>query len=71
MPQRHWVIAYNEQTDECRFMQWLEEWMPFKYSADHEDVQPEWQQFGIYESREHAYEAFIEYSEVNNSREFL
>ncbi len=39
MSDRLWVVAYNESTDECRFMQLLEEWLPFKYS-DTGDQQP-------------------------------
>jgi hypothetical protein len=64
MPDRHWVIAYNEQTDECRFMRLLEEWLPFKYSIT-EDVQPGWEQLGVYETREDAFLAFLEYSAIN------
>lgn len=64
MPDRHWVIAYNEQTDECRFMQLLEEWLPFKYSVT-EDIQPEWEQLAVYETQEDAFLAFLEYSSIS------
>jgi hypothetical protein len=59
MSERHWIIAYNELTDECRFMQLTEEWFPFKY-MNLEDCQPAWQQVGFYESRYEAYSAFID-----------
>lgn len=58
MSDRHWVIAYNKLTDECRFMKLLEEWLPFKYS-DTEDLQPDWEHLGLYEHLEEAYHAFI------------
>jgi hypothetical protein len=58
MSMRNWVIAYNEHTDECRFMLLLEEWIPFKYCST-EDLQPDWEQIGLYEHREDAYDAFI------------
>ena len=60
MPERHWIIAYNEQTEECRFMHLYEEWLPFKYS-ELEDLQPEWQQIGFYETRRQAYSAFVDW----------
>ena len=59
MSERHWIIAYNELTDECRFMQLNEEWLPFKY-INVEDCQPDWQQIGFYESRYEAYSAFLD-----------
>lgn len=66
MPNRHWVIAYNEQTDECRFMQLLEEWLPFKYSDTH-DAQPRWEQIGVYETQQDAFHAFMEYSAIEKN----
>ena len=61
MSDRHWIIAYNELTGECRFMQLEEEWLPFKYNR-FEDVQTAWQQIGLYESRYDAFSAFLEMS---------
>ncbi len=58
MSDRLWVVAYNESTDECQFMQLLEEWLPFKYS-DTKDLQPDWEQLGLYEHIEDAFGAFM------------
>lgn len=66
MQDRHWVIAYNDLTDECRFMQLLEEWLPFKY-FETTDIEPAWEQLGVYETREDAYIAFLEFETVNKT----
>jgi hypothetical protein len=58
IPDRHWVVAYNELTDECRFMSLAEEWLPFKYEGCN-DMQPHWTGIGFYETLYDAYEALI------------
>ncbi len=58
MTERHWVVAYNELTDECRFMQLDKEWLPFKYDGS-VDIEPAWEQLGFYETLDDAYLAFI------------
>lgn len=59
MSDRHWIIAYNELTTECRFMQLEEEWLPFKYNMM-EDMQMDWRPIGFYETRHQAYSAFVD-----------
>lgn len=65
MEERHWVIVYNNITDECRIMQLLNEWLHFKYAGSR-DVQPDWCQLGFYETRNDAYQAFIDLAHKKN-----
>ena len=59
MPDRHWVMIVNENTDECRFIHLLDEWLPFKYNSL-EDIQPCWNSIGFYETLYDAYSAIID-----------
>jgi hypothetical protein len=59
MPGRHWIVCYNSAVDEYRFMEFLA-WLSFKYCAK-EDIQPDWDQKGIYESKEDAEQAYTVY----------
>lgn len=56
--ERHWIIAYNELTDEVRFMALLSEWIPFKYNA-FSDIQNDWIEIGFYETFYEALDAII------------
>jgi hypothetical protein len=67
MQNRHWVIVYNEFTDECRFMRLLEEWLPFKYLVT-TDIQPAWEQLGVYETQEDAFMAFLQYETLDRTK---
>lgn len=57
MPENFWIIYYNNLTGEHAKMQWLE-WLAFKYCAK-EDIHPECDQVGIYNTIEQADEALI------------
>jgi hypothetical protein len=58
MPNRHWIIAYNILTEEYRYMRLFEQWLPFKYCAQ-EDIQPDWEQVGVYETEQGAIGAYV------------